>query len=58
MAIADDAIRVTNSTFCIFSQDLTMSNVVCPVRQTEYDRAKWQNQKQIEIVTYIYGLPV
>ena len=35
-----------------------MFNVVCPVRQTEYDRAKWQNQEQIEIVTYIYGLAV
>ena len=35
-----------------------MVNVMCPVRQTEYDRAKWQNQEQIEIVTYIYGLAV
>ena len=35
-----------------------MVNVMCPVRQTEYDRTKWQNQEQIEIVTYIYGLAV
>ena len=35
-----------------------MVNVMCPVRQAKYDRAKWQNQEQIEIVTYIYGLAV
>lgn len=35
-----------------------MVNVVWHVRQAEYDRAKWQNQDQIEIVTYIYGLAV
>ena len=35
-----------------------MVNIMCHVRQTEYDRAKWQNQGQIEIVTYIYGLAI
>ena len=35
-----------------------MVNVICPVRQTEYNRAKWDNLEQIERVTYIYGLAV
>ena len=33
-----------------------MVNVICPVRQTEYSRAKWDNREQIERVTYVYGI--
>ena len=35
-----------------------MVNVMCPVRQTEYSRAKWYNREQIERVTYVYGIAV
>lgn len=35
-----------------------MSNVFCPIRQTEHDRAKWENRKQTERVTYVYGIAV
>ena len=33
-----------------------MVNVICPVRQTEYSRSKWDNREQIERVTYVYGI--
>lgn len=32
-----------------------MVNVVWHVRQTEYTRAKWQNKRQIEHITYTYS---
>ena len=35
-----------------------MVNVMCPVRQAEYSRAKWDNREQIERVTYVYGIAV
>ena len=35
-----------------------MVNVMCPVRQTEYRRAKWDNREQIERITYVYGIAV
>ena len=35
-----------------------MSKFLCPVRQTEYSRAKWDNREQIERVTYVYGIAV
>ena len=35
-----------------------MVNVMCPVRQIEYMRAKWQNKRQIEHITYTYSLAI
>ena len=35
-----------------------MVNVMCPVRQAEYSRAKWDNREQIERITYVYGIAV
>ena len=35
-----------------------MSKVVFLVRQTEYNRAKWDNLEQIERGTYVYGIAV
>ena len=35
-----------------------MVNVMCPVRHTEYMRAKWQNKEQSEKIIYTYALAV
>ncbi|MBQ5399124.1 MAG: alpha/beta-type small acid-soluble spore protein [Ruminococcus sp.] len=35
-----------------------MVNVICPVRHTEYTRAKWQNKEQLEKIVYTYALAV
>ena len=35
-----------------------MVNIMCPVRQTEYTRAKWQSKGQFERVVYTYALAV
>ena len=40
------------------SSYFSMSKFLCPVRQTEYSRAKWDNREQIERVTYVYGIAV